>query len=135
MGQAAYTKKVRVSTDQATWHDVPTDSPTLNLGGEVLDDTDLSNSSTGFRSRLLGLHDWSVNCDSNFKTGNTALSTIRSAFLNRTVLYVQYLPDGVIAGGFQGKVVVENFNLGGEVAGKETVGITLQANGALADAS
>lgn len=134
MGQAAYTKKVRVSTDGTNWEDVPATSPSLDLGGDVLDDTDLA-TNAGYRSRVLGLHDWSVNCDSNYKTGNAALAMIRSAKLNRSQLHVQYLPDGTVANGFQGQVVVENFNLSGEVGGLETAGITLQANGALSDAS
>ena len=134
MAQAAYTKKVQVSADGGTtWLDVPTTSPTLDLGGDVLDDTVVGNN--GFRSRILGIHDWSISCDSNYAVGNAALAAIRSSKLTRSALMARYLPDGVVANGFQGSVVVENFNLSGDVGSLETVAITLQANGALADAS
>ncbi len=133
MGQAAYSKKVQVSTDGAAWKDVPTTSPTLNLGGDVLDDTDLA-SNAGYRTRILGLHDWSINCDSNYSSGNEALVLIRNAKINRSTLHARYLPDALPANGFKGEVVVENFNLTGEVSGLETVSITLQANGALSAA-
>lgn len=134
MGQAAYIKKIRISSDESTWVEVPATSPSLDFSGDVLDDTDLEDN-IGYRSRLLGLHDWSVSCDSNYKTGNGALDLIRSAKLNRTAIYVQYLPKGVVEGGFQGECVVENFNLSGDVGGLETVSITLQGNGQLSDAA
>jgi predicted secreted protein len=133
MAEAAYKKKVRVSTDGSTWVDVPTTSPSLDLTGEVLDTTKVG-SDTGYRTRILGLNDWSVSCDSNYETGNAALAMIRNAKLSRSALQVQYLPDGTVANGFQGAVVVENFNLSGDMGSLETVSITLQANGALANA-
>ena len=146
MGTAAYTKEVRISIDDGTtWLEVPATSPSLELAGEVLDDTTLANQE-GWRSRVLGLHDWSVSCDSNYDSDNAALTAIRQAKINRGIvgetydMKVQYLPVGSanandIAKGFEGYVVVENFNLTGDVGGLETVSITLQANGALATAA
>ena len=130
---AGYIKKVRVSVDKSDWKDVPATSPSLNIGSTVLDDTVVGGD--GYKSRILGLHDWSVSCDSNYSTGNAALTLIRTASMNRSKLYVQYLPDGVTAGGFQGEVVVETFNLSSGVDDLETVAITLQADGALAAAA
>lgn len=135
MAQAAYAKKVKVGTSgTGPWTDVPVTTATLNQGGDVLDDTDLA-TNAGFRSRILGLHDWSVSMTANWDGSDSVLSTIRDAWLNRTALYVQYLPDGQVANGFQGAVVVENFNLSGDVGGLETVDISLQADGALSAAS
>lgn len=146
MSNAAYTKKVQVSADGGTtWLDMPATSPSLDLGGEVLDDTELA-TNAGYRTRCLGLHDWSINADSNWKpvtgtqvdddaSGASALAAVRSAKLNRTALLGRYLPDGTVGNGFQGSVVVENFNMSGDVGGLETVSITLQGDGALADAS
>lgn len=135
MAQPAYKKKIKVSTTgHDGWQDLPATSPSLEFNGEVLDTTDLSTSDTGWRTRILGLNDWSVSCDSNYASANVALQMVRDAKLNRTRLWVQYLPEGTIASGFQGEVVVESFSLSGEVAGLETVGITLQANSALAAA-
>ncbi len=136
MGNAAYKKKILVSiTGTGNWVELPTMSPSLDFGGEVLDDTDTSNvGDNGFRSRVLGLNDWSVNADSNWKPAHAGLTMVRNAKLNRSKLFVQYLPTGEIAEGFQGPVVVESYNQSGEVAGLETVSIALQAAGALAPA-
>lgn len=135
MSQAAYRKKVRVSTTGTSgWLDVPVTSPSLDFSGEVVDDTELA-TNAGFRTRIHTLLDWSISCDSNFTTGNAALELIRNALLNRTEIFVQYLPTGATTNGFQGKCIVENFNLTGEVGGIETVSITLQAVGALAASS
>ena len=139
MGVASYIKEVRVATTltNPTWMKVPATAPALNSGADALDDTVVGGD--GFRSRILGLQDWSVQADSNYEDADPALVAIRDAWLNRSDLYVQYLPFGSAAGqvakGFQGKVVVESFNLSGDVGGLETVGITLQADGALAAAS
>ena len=139
MSTAAYAKKVQVSANgNDNWLDVPATSPSLELSSEVLDNTDLA-TNAGYRTRILGLHDWSISCDSNFTSGNAALTLIRNALTTRSVLHARYLPKGAadnaaIALGFKGPVVVENFNLTGEVGGLETVAITLQANGALAAA-
>lgn len=133
MGQVAYKKKIRVSVDGETdWKTVPATSPSLDFTGDVLDQTDLKNiNADGYRSRLLGLHDWSVNCDSMYTSGDDALVMIRAAKMGRSALFVQYLPDGDVAGGFQGPVVVESYNLSGDLGSLETVSITLQANGPL----
>lgn len=134
MSQAAYQKSVLVgtttlsSTDGTTAFDeVPGNSATLNLAGDVLDDTDFT--STGFRSRVIGLRDWNISVPSWQDGSNTALSTIRSAWFNRTRLTVRYLPDG--SKGFHGEVQVESYNLSGDVGSLESVDISLQADGAL----
>lgn len=133
MSQAAYTKKIQVSSDNGvTWLDMPHTSASLDAGGDVLDDTQGGN--MGWRSRLRGLNDWSISGEYDFEAGNAALAAARNAWLNRTPLLARYLPDGTIGNGFQGNVVVENFNQSGDVSSKETVSITMQADGALADA-
>jgi len=131
MTQVAYHKKVKVSTDQTTWHDLPATSPSLELNADVLDDTNLGTTATGYRSHVTGLLQWSISCDSIYSNGNTALTMVKDAFINRTDLYAQYLPNGT--NGHQGKVSVESFSLSGDVGGLETVSITLQSNSALTD--
>lgn len=145
MSQAAYNKKIRISADDgATWYDLPATSPSLEIGGDVLDDTDLA-TNAGYRSRCYGLHDWSANADSNYKpvtgtplvdaaSGATALLLCRNAKLNRTGLKLRYLPTGSDEDGtgLEGDVLVESFGGSGEVGGLETVSISLQANGLLA---
>ena len=144
MSKAAYQKKVRVSADDGvTWLNLPATSPSIEIGGDVLDDTDLA-TNAGYRSRCYGLHDWSASADSNYKTptgtaatdaasGAAGLIAVRNAKLNRTELLFQYLPTGSDADGtgLQGKVLVETFSQSGEVGGLETNSISLQANGPL----
>lgn len=129
MGTPAYTKKIKIGSD-----DAPAESASLNQGGDVLDDTEMA-TNAGYRSRLYGLRDWSISMSCRWTAGQAALTAIRNAWLNRTTLTVQYLPDGTTANGFEGTVVVENFNMSGDVGGQEMVDISLQADGALGAAS
>lgn len=136
MATAAYAKKVQVAAVGAsTWTDVPCTSPSLEVSGEVLETTDLA-TNAGYRTRILGLTDWSISCDSNYTTADAALKLIRDALTNRTPIQVRYLPKGTtaLAEGFVGQCVVESYNLTGEVGGLETASISLQGNGALAAA-
>ena len=139
MATAAYAKKVQVSANGTSdWKDVPCTAPSLELSGEVLETTDLA-TNQGYRNRILGLTDWSISCDSNYTHGDAALTLIRNALTSRTALHVRYLPLGSasadIPKGFKGQCVVESFGVTGEVAGLETVSISLQGNGALTAAT
>lgn len=136
MGQAAYQKTINVSDDGGSTNaEAPANTGNLNQGGDVLDDTEMS-LSHAFRSRLYGLRDWSVDMTLEYEPGSsTAFQILRDAWLNRNNVFVQYLPDGTIANGFEGSTVVETFNMSGEVGGKETVEVTLQADGELSAAS
>jgi hypothetical protein len=130
-GKAAYTKKVQVSSTGApgTWKNLPATSPSMEIAGDVLDDTTIINA--GYRSRVLGLHDFSVSADSNWDPANEGLALVRAAKLNRLDLHVQYLPDGTHTHGLKGKCVVETYNHSGDVGDLETVAIALNGNGAL----
>lgn len=128
-GVAAYTKKVKVKTG-GSFDDVPVTSASLNHGGDVLDDTEMA-SNAGFRTRLLGLRDWSVGMSGIWDPTDAQLIILRDAWLARTDLNVQYLPDGTVGNGFEGPVQIESLNITGDVGGIETFDITLQANGAL----
>jgi len=134
MAQSAYKKQILVSSDNSTWVEVEATSVSLNQGTEVLDATTFA-SVEGWRSRVLGINDWSISIEAIYTADDTALAAIRSALLNRTTLYVRYLPDGTNANGFQGQVRVENFNSSGDVSSLETLSISLQGNGALGDVS
>ena len=139
MAQAAYSKKVQVSTTGTSgWQDVPCTGPTLEIGGTVIESTHMAQSAgdTGWRDRFLGLHDWNINVGecvyATAGPGSGALTMIRNAKLNRTPLFVQYLIDGTTANGFKGQCVVEGFNFSGGVDDKEMVTITLPGKGAIA---
>jgi len=125
--QAGYAKKVKITTN-----DLPVKAASLSHGGTILDDTDMVNNA-GFRSRVYGLRDWSIQCTCNYDASNTALSAVRAAWLARTTLTPKYLPDGTT--GFMGSAVVETFNMSGDVDGLEEVEITFQGKGALGAAS
>lgn len=130
MSVPGYQKSVKIknSTEGSSlFVELPATSANLNLAGDVLDDTDLT--STGFRSRILGLRDWSISAPSNFAPANTAWAKVRNAWLNRTLLTVQYLPDGT--NGYQGTAWVETFSHSGDVGGLETVDISLVAESQL----
>ena len=128
MAQAAYNKSVRITaTGSTTWTELPANSASLSLAGDVLDDTDFT--STGYRSRILGLRDWSVSGTINYDDGSAVIGELRSAWLNRTDMLVQYLPNGSV--GFQGTVVVESLDLSGDVGSLESMDFSLQAQGSL----
>ena len=134
MAQAAYTKLIKVSTDGNTWYTVSgVNDASISRGGEVLDDTAFEESHDGFRSRLIGLRDWSINASGDYDGSDTnGQLVILSAWENGTALYVQYLPDGT--NGVKGQCVVESFEQSGDVAGKEQMSFVLQADGALSAA-
>ena len=124
MSIPGYQKDVQIATSSTTaFSQPPATSATLTLAGDVLDDTTIQ--STGFRSRLIGLRDWSISIPSLFESTNAAFVSLRSAWLNRTTLRVKYLPDGTT--GFEGTVFVETFSHSGDVGGSESVGINLVA--------
>ena len=129
MSLAGFTKKVRLhkTTGSTVFVTLPATSATLTLAGDALDDTDIT--STGFRSRIIGLMDWNISVPSNFESTNTAFTNVRQAFFNRQLIRVQYLPDGVK--GFVGDAFVETFSHSGDVGGLETVDITLVADSQL----
>lgn len=134
MGQGAWQKKVKVSSDGTQWYDLPATTASLNLGGDVLDDTDMA-TNAGYRSRIYGLKDWSVSATSNWAPSNQGFTIVRDAWMNRTTIHAQYLPDGTTTNGLEGQVLVETFNMSGDVGGLETVEISLQAAGPLGPAS
>jgi predicted secreted protein len=122
MSIAAYTKSINVKTTGSTvWLECPANNATLTLNADVLDDTDMT--STGFRSRIIGLRDWSISIPSWYDDTNTALTTLRSAWLARTKLDVQYLANGT--SGFQGTCFVESFSLSGDVGSLEQADVSL----------
>ena len=144
MSNAAYNKKAQVSVDSGvTWLDLPATSSSLEIGGDVLDDTNLA-TNAGYRSRCYGLHDWSSSTDCNFivpvgnaatdaQSGASALILSRNAKLQRTTLLFRYLPTGnpTDGTGLQGEVLVETYGGSGEVGGLETIAISFNASGAL----
>lgn len=129
MSIAGYRKVVQVKTTSATaYNPIPGNTASLNFGGELLDDTNFT--STGWRSRVRGLKDYSVPVTAIYSSTDSALAAIRSALLNDTALDIQYLPNGTA--GFSGRVRVGSFTMSGDVGGLESVDIDMQATDQIA---
>lgn len=132
-GQPAYQKEVRVSSQSTgTFRIVPLNTASLDDSNDVLDDTDLT--SSGERSRVLGLRDWTVSGTANWDPDSSGLDLIRNSKLGRDQIYVQYLPDGQSSNGFQGPAKVENYNFSGGVEDLESIDVSMPSDGALGSA-
>lgn len=132
-GTPAYKKSVKVATSSSgDFEELPATTASLDDGNDLLDDTDLT--SSGTRSRVLGLSDWSISVTLNWNSTDSGLEIIRNAKSSRSTIYIQYLPDGDEDNGFQGPVVVENFNFSGGVEDLETVDVNMSADGLLGSA-
>lgn len=135
MGQAAYEKTINISSDGGTeYNEAPANSAGLDLGGDLLDDTKFTNSA-GYRSRIYGLRDWTLNLTLEGEFDDTAFGALKDAWLNRNAIDMQYLPDGTVSNGLEGPAKVESFNYSGDVGDKETVEVTLQGSGELVQAT
>lgn len=129
MAQVGYQKVIQIKTTGSSTYDVmPANTSSFNLAGEMLDDTDFS--STGWRSRVRGLKDYSFAATLFWGSTDGAVIALRDGLLNGTPLDIQYLPNGTK--GFQGRVLVESFANSGDVGGLETVEVSLQGNGTAA---
>lgn len=137
MGTASYKKEVSIATSSTSaFNPLPATSADLSQEGTVLDDTDLT--SSGTRSRILGLLDWNISITANLSSDtNQAVTDVKDARLSRDNVFVRYLPMGssVSSLGYEGEAVVETFSLSGGVDDLETVDISLQADGGLSTPS
>lgn len=130
---AGYNKKILIkgSTESSSLYvEMPGTNINLNIGNAMLDDTTYL--STGDRSRLAGLRDYSLSGPMVYDPTISGFAKIRSAFLSRGKLSFKYLPDGT--NGYTGTVVVESFNHSGDVGDMEKVDVNLQAAGPLSTA-
>jgi len=128
MSQVGFQKKLQMKTATAiVASDIPATDPSLSLGGDILDDTTVP--SAGFRSKVVGIRDWSISATVNYDVASTEIVELRKAWINRTSFTVNYLPNGTK--GFTGTAYVESMNFSGDVGGLETISITLQGSGTL----
>lgn len=125
-GQAAYKSKLQVSTDDTVYHDIPATSPSFEIGGDVIDTTELK-TNAGYRTRINGLHDCSVTADANFLSSDPALIMLLNAKTTRTPVYIRYYPDASdTAFSLVAQFVVETFGLSGDTGGLVSASIPLQ---------
>ncbi len=132
MSQAAFKKTIQVkfTTSVGGFATMPASAASLSLAGDLLDDTDFT--STGMRSRIFGLRDWSVAGTINYDVTSTAIDIIRDSWLTQKQLTINYFPNGTA--GFTGAVDVETFALTGSVADLETADFSFLAAGTLTTA-
>lgn len=125
MSQAAYQKRVLLDFGDG-WVDLPANEASLSVSGTVLDDTVLGED---MRSRLIGLLEWSVSTTVLFDADDEIVTDLQAAFFARDEIDMRYLNDGT--DGFEGPVVIENFDMSGGVDELETVDVNLLSAGAL----
>jgi hypothetical protein len=134
VAQAAYNKKVKESAIAGGAGAYTLiggiNSASLSQGGEVLDDTAFMDTPDGLKSRLRGLNDCSLSITADYNSADAGQTAIYNAWLNRSEIWFQYLPNGT--NGFRFRGVVESFELSGEVAGKEQLSVSIQGDGGLA---
>lgn len=126
MAELGYTKVVSVKTTATTaYSSLPGSAASFDFGGEMLDDTDFT--STGWRSRVRGLKDYSISLTAFYGSTNAALEIVKDAVISGATLDFRYLPNGT--NGFGGQVICETYNLSGDVGGLETVEISMPSFG------
>lgn len=134
-GLAAYKKLILIAEEKGNWHQVPANTANLDQSGTVLDDS-AHGYHDGMRSRVIGLLEWGVTMTivySEEGAGSDAVEMLRDAWRDRDTLYVQYMPDS--KSGWEGPVVVENFNMSGGVDDLETADVNLLSAGEMEDIS
>jgi predicted secreted protein len=94
------------------------------------DNQDITTFTSDFIKRLQGLKDASYSLGGFYApTDANGQLAIRSAWLNDTALYVQFLPDGVA--GFQQQVLVSSFEVSAPADGVVEVSIELEGSDAI----
>ena len=144
-GNPGFKKVLRVSSvDPASggflasnWKQVPSKDVSMSFGADQLDDTNMKDNVGGWRSFVLGLEQWSINGTIVAQPGDANIALIRNSMLNRSDLWVQYLPNGTanLGDGFQGLVRVSTFDDSGSVDDLQMISFTLQGSGELSTAS
>lgn len=128
MALPGFSKSILVKTTASSAYvALPATSANLSLGATMLEDTTFL--STGWKSRLAGLRDFSCSGDLIYDTTNTGFGILRSAVLNGTRLNFKYLPDGTY--GITGTVLAEKFDMSGDVGSVEKVSYALQSEGTI----
>jgi len=106
-------------------------SYTLNQVTDVLDDTDFS--STGFKSKRMGLHDISLSLNRWEPLDNTFTKMWLGSSTSSTAVRLEPVVAEINPGGStltaRGWFVVENDNKSGDVSGLEEASVSLQIDG------
>lgn len=119
---------VKASTDGTVWNTVgEMNSADMSLAGNTIDVTKFGDD---FIEKIQGLRDCSWQLDGFYDPTDTqGQVVIRSALLNDTACYIQFLFDGVA--GFSQQVKPSKFEVKAGVADAVSVSITLDGTGAI----
>lgn len=128
MAQASYNKKIRIEVGEEFECILGLNDATLARAGEILDDTEFCENE-GYRSRIYGLRDTNISLSGDYEPDDSAQQELFTAWEDREVVRIQYLPDG--ENGVEGEYVVENIDQSGTIDDKETIDVTLQGTGAI----
>lgn len=119
--------KVQLSTDGAAWSDIASlNSITDSSSGSTIEVTAFGDAWKAF---IAGLNEFSFDLggfwDPTDANGQVAL---RSAWMNKTPAYIQFLYDGVK--GIYGQVIVTKFERKAQPSGAVDLSVTCQGTGA-----
>ncbi len=99
----------------------------LSATGTALDTT--TRSSAGWKEFVQGLKEWGATVDQLWVPTDAGLQAIRSAFLNGTVLAVQFLDANGV--GFSGNCIVTSMKRGEQLGQAVKLPVILKGTGAL----
>jgi predicted secreted protein len=105
-------------------------SLSLEIDGQTVEDNEFG---VDWMQRLQTLKDWKISASGSYRPSDaTGQVAIRSALINDTDLYCQFLPDnGTTANaGLKGQVVVTKFSIEPAFDGISAVSIEFQGTGA-----
>lgn len=108
---AAYAKKVQIAPDSSGSIGTPADlngnaTAGLDLKGETIDVSTIN--SDGFRKRIAGLRDASVNCECFYLSSDTAQGTLAAAYFSGAPVWAKIFLTG--SAGIVGQFLVESWN-------------------------
>lgn len=133
---AGYKAKVYSSTDGSTYTEVgELRDVTLNIKSEAADAT--SHSSAGWKEVVPTINSWSASFGALFVGADAAQDTIKSAILNRTLLYFRFDPAGTSSGleRFSGTGYITSYDIASPTNDLTTISGSIEGTGALTNAN
>ena len=101
----------------------------LSMSADELDITDKT--TEGYKAFLVGLKEWNISCDGLVCTDDTGYQALFNAFLNGTVVEVQFKQkEGGF--GYQGPMVISSMDFDAQYDDAVTYSCELKGAGALA---
>ena len=118
---------IQVSASASTGYSGITRATSISTSGMARDLLDASHLGTIYKNRIYGLMNGSlsVTCDYNESAGTQTL--IRTSYVNRSDIWIQFMPDG--STGFNVQCLVSEFSFDVSVDGKITWSATFEFNG------